>query len=386
MGILKLIIADYDAEYVTSLERFLMIYYPQRFDIISFLSTDKLCQYLNKNEKSDILLINKLIWKEEVCLKNAGCMITFSEDDCKPLPQSKGSIKKFQSAEKIVSDILRIYVSSCIKAASIKEGGNTRIISVCSPMGGSGKSSVAAGLSILSAGRGLKTFYLNMEDMPCSESFFSGDSEQCFSNIIFHLKGKELNPGIVLEGAKCRDSKTGVYFYRPPDNALEMQELAQNDITRLLDAFRLNSFFDIVFVDMPCGMDKRCTTLLGGSDMILSIMLPGKNSSIKNKKFLESISVLKSKYGIDLLNKLITVRNRQKNVNENAYENACNNSFPDTGGLTFDIGEYSPKLVDDHDSELIKNVEFLTELNKILDAVINCTCTQLPLTGGMSNA
>lgn len=381
MSRLKLIIADNDAEYVSSLEKFLIIYYPHRFDITSFLSVDKLCGYIKNSEKNDILLISRPMWKEDLCLKD-GCMITLSENDCEPLPQSKGIIKKYQSAEKIVSDIMCMYVACCKEAAPIKEGRKTCLISVCSPSGGSGKSSIAAGLSILAARRGLKAFYLNMEDMPCSESFFSGDSEQCFSNIIFHLKGREANHGIVLEGAKCRDSRTGVFFYKSPDNSLEMQELSQRDIEVLLQAFRSNAFYDVVFVDMPCSIDKRCTALLSCADVILSVLLPGKYATLKNHKFLEYIKVLKSKYGIDLTYKMITVRNRQENVYESNYEDAVS----DISGPAFNIGEHSSKSADKYNFELIKDIGFLSDLNIILDAVITGSCSQMPLTGGVSNA
>lgn len=376
---LKLIIADNDAEYVSSLEKFLIIYYPHRFDITSFLSADKLCGYLKNSENNDILLISRPMWKEDLYLKDE-CIITLSDHDCEPLPQSKGVIKKYQSAEKIVSDIMNIYVSGCKEASPIKEGRRTCIVSVYSPVGGSGKSSVAAGLSILSAGRGLKAFYLNMEDMSCSEGFFSGDSEQCFSNVIFHLKGRESNHSIVMEGAKCRDARTGVFFFRPPDNSLEMHELTQEDIAALFKAFRSNAFYDVVFVDMPCATDKRCTALLSGSDVILSVLLPGKNAELKNKRFLEYISVLKSKYGIDLLDKMITVRNRH----ENSYEN-MHNTFYDTSEPVFYIGEHNSRSGDKYDFELIRDIGFLSELSNILNVVISTPYAQMPLAGGVGN-
>jgi cellulose biosynthesis protein BcsQ len=377
---LKLIIADNDAEYVSGLEKFLIIYYPHRFDITSFISADKLYGYLKSREKNDILLIGRSMWKEDLCLKD-GCIITLSDIDCEPLPQSRGVVKKYQNAEKIVSDIMSIYVSGCKEALPIKEGRKTCIVSVYSPLGGSGKSSIAAGLSILSVGRGMKAFYLNMEDMSCSESYFSGDSEQCFSNVIFNLKDRESNHSIVMEGVKCRDPRTGVFFFRPPENSLEMQELTQEDITALFEAFRSNAFYDVVFADMPSVLDKRCTALLSGSDVILSILLPGKNAELKNNKFLEYISIMKSKYGIDLSEKMITVRNRQ----ENAYEN-MHNTIYDAAGPVFYIGEHNSRSGDKYDFELIKDVGFLSELSNILDAVIAAPYAQMSLAGGVRNA
>jgi MinD-like ATPase involved in chromosome partitioning or flagellar assembly len=62
------------------------------------------------------------------------------------------------------------------------------VISVVSPAGGTGKSSIAAGCSILCAGRGMRAFYMDLEDIPSTEMFFHGDSRQSFSNVIYQLK------------------------------------------------------------------------------------------------------------------------------------------------------------------------------------------------------
>ena len=377
MGRLSLVIADCDADYLSKFEKFLMINYPQRFDIFSFSSRDKLWDFLSSPDKRDILLINSKMYKKELHLKNAGTVILLSGDGAEPVPEGLETINKYQHAEKLVTDILRLSTAGSLKVCLASGHGNTRIVCIYSPAGGTGKTSIAAGCSILCARKGLKTFYLNLEDVPTTSLLFPGESIQSFSNVIYHLKGKGNNLSLKLEGTKCCDPKTGVHFFSPPDSILEMAELSDHDVLRLVNEFKEGTAYDTVFIDMPCGLNQRNAAILGCADLILMILVPGDTAAVKMKELKAGLDILEHKYGVGLAGRTVTVLNRS-----NKKSGSIGNTAFADGGAAIEIGECTSQGVNGHAVELLENVAFLSSLNRLLEHVLPRDAAAVPVYGG----
>lgn len=377
MGRLSLVIADSDRDYLTKFEKFLMVNYPQRFDIFSFSSPDKLSDFLNSPDKKDILLINTKLYEKELQLKNTEIVILLSDDGAEPIHEGFNTINKYQHGERLVADILRLYTASSLKDCTMSGHGNTRVVSVYSPAGGAGKTSIAAGCSILCARRGLKTFYLNFENIPSTGLFFHGETGQSFSNVIYHLKGKGNNLGLKLEGAKCCDSKTGVHFFTSPDSILEMEELSDHDVVRLVNEFKTSANYDIIFIDMPCGLDRRNAALLGCVDMILLVLVPGEIATVKMNELKAGFDRLEHRCGVDLEGKTVTILNRyNKKVGYNSHA-VFTCSKP-----VIEIGECASQVADGHAVDLVENVAFLSNLNMVLECILPQNATAASAYGG----
>ncbi len=152
LGRLSLVMADEDRDYLARFERFLIVNYPQRFEVFSFSSSDTLLDFLNKHDKKDILLINRKIYRKELRFIGVDSVIFLSGDSSEAVPEGFDVIDKYQHAEKIVAEILRLYSSGCTKDCHVSGSTHTLLVCICSPAGGTGTSSIAAGCSILSAG------------------------------------------------------------------------------------------------------------------------------------------------------------------------------------------------------------------------------------------
>jgi hypothetical protein len=159
MGRLSLVLADGDTEYLGKLERFLIVNYPQRFEIISFSSREKLAGYLNGTGKADMLLVGSDMLQAGPIEANEAKTVILDGASSKALPEGYDVVEKYQNADRLVADLLRLYTAKGIGDCSIPGRRRTRIICVCSPCGGSGKSSIAAGLSIVCESRGTRAFY-----------------------------------------------------------------------------------------------------------------------------------------------------------------------------------------------------------------------------------
>ncbi len=363
MGRLSLVIADLDRDYLSKLERFLMVNYPQRFDIFSFSSQGKLSEFLSNPEKRDILLINSILFKHELNLKNVEVVILLKGDGLETVSEGTEAANKYQHAEVLVTDLLRLYAARGGKGVTAQGRSITRAICAHSPAGGTGKSSIAAGCSILCARKGLKAFYLNLENIPSTDLFFHGQSSQSFSNVIFHLKGKSGSLGLKLEGAKCCDPETGVYYFAPPENVLDMEELTADDISRLITELKASGLYDRVFIDMSSGLNRQNIAILGISDAILMIHAARDKSSIKMRALQNGFDMLEQKHMSGLLDKLVHVSNLCGSSYVN-HESKSQLNAPD-----IEIPEYTLKGPGSQ-SELVRDVAFLSSLGRLLEITL----------------
>lgn len=393
MGRLSLIIADNDTEYLENLEKFLLINYPQRFELFSFISAEKLSDFLNDVQSVDILLISRRLYESGMNTAKAKLVLFFSEDSpgagtpiADKLPIGSGSqsaeipgsfetVYRYQHMDKLVSEIIRLFSDKSLKNVSFSGHGSTRIVGVVSPSGGAGSSSIAAGCSILCARKGIKSFYLNLEAIPSTELFFCGDCSQSFSNVIYYLKGKYGNLQIRLEGAKCVDTKTGVHYFKPPENIRELSELTDREAALLIGEIKRSAFYSYIFVDLAAGLDTFNSTILQLTDAILLVLAPDRRTIMKTTSFMAGLDLLEHKGGTGLTDRIFPIFNRTDGKSkhfmhhisslpkdrppEQIADCSCANT---ASGACADSAAYFDSF-----AAPVESKEFLTALNRILE-------------------
>ena len=361
MGRLSLVIADYDAEYLQNFEKYLITYHPKRFELTSFSSADHLNAYLGEFHKIDILLVGSKMYKEMIGTGNPEIVLILSENESIAQTGAE-AVNKYQHMDRLISEVLRLYTLRSRKDCRVSCNEGTRVISIVSPAGGTGKSSIAAGCSILCAGRGMRAFYLNLEDIPSTGMFFHGDSRQSFSNVIYQLKGSAPNLWLKLEAAGCTDTGTGVHFFRPAENILDMNELTDQDISRLIYEFRKSSAYNVVFIDLPTGLNERNSSVLKYSDAVLLVLTPDFKLESSIERFSKGLEMIENKLRADLIARIVPVLNFSKRQK--------------TGGSIFGyrpVAEISDHSVSSDSRTFMKPVEnpaFLAELNRVVNHIL----------------
>jgi cellulose biosynthesis protein BcsQ len=376
LGRLKLVIFDGDKGYLADFKKFLVINYPQRFDIFTFSSPERMREFLSGKVQIDILVINSRLYEENLCPGQQGIVLLCGDEDG-PLPEGVAFVNKYQHMDRLVAEITRLYTAKSLKECNITGPGNTRIISVYSPSGGTGKSCIAAGCSMLCAGRGAKAFYLNLESIPSTDLFFHSDCGQSFSNVIFHLKGKGGNLSLKLESAKSIDGITGVHFFKAPGNAYEMSELSEQDIELLLGEFRRNGVYDTVFIDMPSGLSPNNITVLKYSDTVISVLSPDLRSSVKLKRLKTSLDLIEFRLGIGLASRIVPVLNKVADSAGYAWEN---NGLEEFGPVSVIRDCGCARL--NSPADITSNVNFMSDLNNVLRHILPHQADRVTAYGG----
>ncbi|MBO4591543.1 MAG: chromosome partitioning protein ParA, partial [Eubacterium sp.] len=170
---------------------------------------------------------------------------------------NQSAICKFQKADLIYKQFLSLYSEKAGGISSLKlDDDSTKVIIFSSPCGGVGTSTVAAACAKHFSDNGSNVLYLNLETFGSSDLFFSGEGQFDMSEVIYALKSKKTNLSMKLESCVRKDV-SGVSFYTPSAVSLNMMELTNDDIIRLIEELKLTGSYNYIIVDVDFGLDKN---------------------------------------------------------------------------------------------------------------------------------
>ena len=309
---IKLAILEKDVSYLNRIVAVFNQKYSNKIQVYSFTNIEAVYKVL-KETKIDVLLVSDY-YSFDVSRIPIRCGFAyFIESNDIDTLNNKRTVCKYQKIDLIYKQILSIYSENTENITGIKlTDDNCKVIAFCSPCGGSGVTSVAAGTALRFAAIGKKTLYLNLEKFGSSDILFSSEGQFDFSDIIFALKSKKTNLSIKLESCVKRDSR-GVFFYSSTKQALDMLELTEDEISRLISELQITGYYDYIIVDIDFNMSEGFVKLL---EIFHSIVIIGTGSEISNCKIFRLYSSLVIKENMDnsqLLNRVGLLYNKFSN-------------------------------------------------------------------------
>ncbi|NSW91269.1 MAG: AAA family ATPase [Firmicutes bacterium] len=331
---LSLTIADKDKAYVESLVGFLMDKHPHKFQVNFFTNEEYLRDFLSKNvEKTGILLITpdfydnlkSNAWESNIpeYKIRMPVLILLTDNESLSASCTLNTVYKYQHGDKLVSDIIRIYESQCknmelplkdVEKRGLEGINKTKVISVYSPAGGAGKTTIAVNACIQCAREGMRVFYLNFENISSEPCFFNcnfkdGSCEN-FSSIIFAIKEKDKNLHVKIEGIKFSDAAYNIHYIPPSDSALEMEEMLPDEVKYLLHQITLTGYYDIIFVDLNSSLNEKNMAVMEESDEVILIHAPDLVSKQKVISFYKELQIYRQKKGLNLHDKIVLAVNK----------------------------------------------------------------------------
>ena len=329
MSKLHLLIADNDVDYVNSVVSFLTSAYAGRFILSSFTEEQPFVNFLGRNKstkecKLDILLLGSGFDAGSYQAFNGGVVIILEEKYDQIKNQNKGEKKKifkYQRGDVLVSQALQIFADISPEACGLCSGGQTtRVIAICSPDGGVGKTTAAIGMSVQAAWEGKKVFYLNLEFLPSTELFFSGEQEQNLSNVIYYLKNNRKNLSMKLDGAKCVDPWYRIDYFKEPDSVLDLKEDIAQELRTLVRQLVLTGSYDRIYIDMSASLEQNYLAVLEICDDILVLFTQDVISVEKTKKLIKEFELLERGKDLALLEKVSLIINKYENIGSDSAE------------------------------------------------------------------
>ncbi|KOR82418.1 ParA family protein [Paenibacillus solani] len=348
----RLVLAVQDSRYVEPLLNYVHgSSYGSALQVTAFTRTDSFLRYMETGEVPNLVVGDTEMlecWHARgevnvpwLHLSEGNTAISLMEDG--------KSTPKYQP----LPQLLDVILSHCKRSGGTAEklnAGNTPILGIVSPLGGSGKSTIAMNMAKQLGVLGLRVFYLNLETVNSSVLFPSGSvgMEGSFSRLLYDMKaaqepisGSELSVTSYIirhHGLKC-DS------FEPNFNVKEMAEMNREDTALLLNSLVSSNHYDVIVVDTEEYMGERMQAVLEQAGLLIWVLLD------------DLISVHKSGVWIDQLEQRYpalyeSVRKRSTFI-VNRFTGQLVNNFPRKDINIDGVLPYIPSWKQLHQEELL---------------------------------
>ncbi|HEY8421079.1 MAG TPA: AAA family ATPase [Thermoclostridium sp.] len=285
MSKLSLFIADPDRGCVQSLVEYFSQFEREYFYKVQGFTNPIELKEAVKQEQPDILLIDPNMISDHISFKDITVTILLDDGTLPFGFENYHHINKYKQARDISTFIMSTYTKVSKKTITSADKGKVTVISVYSPIGGVGKTSVAVGLAKAFAESGDRVLYINLEDTPSTNFYFNGDNQNSnFSDVLYELIKSRPNLSAVLTGAQ-NISSDGVSFIFPQENSTELYELNKSQWLNFIGQLHDIELFNRVIIDMSSSLDLKNLSVLSASDHIVLLGRRNGNATVKLSLF-----------------------------------------------------------------------------------------------------
>ena len=316
---IKLAILEKDQSYLNRIVSVFSTKYADKLEIYSFTDQQVAMSTLD-DARVDVLVASDAFLIDVKALPSRCGFAYFVDSADIDTENEQRAICKFQKADLIYKQILSIYSEKASSISGLKLGDDSaRIIMFASPSGGAGSSTAAAACAVHFARQGKKVLYLNFEPFGSSDLFFKAEGQFDMSDIVFALKSKKANLSLKLESC-VKQTEDGVFFYSQSKIALDMHELSNDDIARLINEVKLTGSYEYIVVDMPFKMDREMFKIY---KMGHALVWTGDGTEISNMKIFRAftaLSTMEAKAESPLTNRLALIYNKFSSKSSKAVD------------------------------------------------------------------
>lgn len=288
---IKLALLDKDINYLNRIVTMCNVRYADKLEIYSF--TDQASAFQTISTKPVDLLIASDQFEIEDGTIPANCGFAyFVESNSIETLRNKPAICKFQKIDLIFKQILSIYSETASRSTKFRfDDSASKTLFFASASGGVGGSTIAAACAVAIAKQSKRVLFLNLEGFGAAESFFSGEGQFTLGDVIYAIKGRKSNLSLKLESAVKQDV-SGVYYFSAPEVALDIHDLAIEDIQRLLNEVRLSGLYDFIVLTADFGFDEKSFLLWKEASKVIMISDGSDVANLKFDRMYKSLQIL----------------------------------------------------------------------------------------------
>lgn len=318
MANIKIVMADLDEKYLMPLERKFIDEFGDSAEINVITDEAYLQEFFSEPRSLETLIINENLYNRSLERHDINNVYILSEqmpEESTTEALSIDRIYKYTSVKEIYSKVAN---SSSVKSVmTSKNTKETITIMVYSPIGGIGKTTMAAGLSAAIAKNYKKVLYLSTDNIQAFGHLFSSDS-YLPANVErqFFQSNEQIYQGI--KGY----IQTEVFDYIPPFRmALSSLNITMNEYIHMIQSVKETNEYDYIIVDTVSDFFGGISKLMSVADKVLVVTGQDDYSVYKLERLLNNIDTsdknkfcfVCNKYDSDSTNFLVS----------NKYENVC---------------------------------------------------------------
>ena len=268
---ISIAIADTDRTYLERLGEVLQGY--KELTVSIFTKAGALEQAL-QSRRFDIVLFDPDI-SEQRLLLSARLAICLYRDDARnnSLYSDCRKVLKYQRISRIYKEVIKAYADEAGDGADFDHACRSEVIAVYSPVGGSGKTTVAFALAGRFAALGREALLLNLEQLDSSACLHphTEDGITALVEAVEEHKNYELKlKGILKKG------QNGISYVEGFERIVDYNTVTKEEISEVLDKIRRCGICDVLVVDMGSHMDGIGLAVFDLADSIVIVEKPGE--------------------------------------------------------------------------------------------------------------
>lgn len=308
---IRVVVADSNHDYLKSFVSFTRTSHNDSRFVFTYFSDQQILQeYIDHGHAIDLLLISPDLHESVMNLADDVLIVLLEDDILSDDDRTFPGVYRYQRLSQLLSNLIGLYYEHNEAAErQLVRSKQAKVISVYSPVGGTGKTTVAANLSKQLALNGSKVFYLNLETINSSGLFFSSEEDNPSLQIFYYAKSDFKQLLSKIETLKKHDAYAMVDYFDIEINAEEMLEMRGEEVKRIINGIVKTGEYNYIIVDLDSSLHERNRTALTESDNILWIMTNDNQSILKTKALLDKEEDLFGKKNI-IRDRMTTILNK----------------------------------------------------------------------------
>lgn len=282
---IKILIADNDEKYIMALERRFIDGYDKQCELNIITDQQYLDRLFSFPQSFDIMIVNEEMYNPEFVkheIANIFVLTEQPENSYGIFEMNVSKIYKYGSAKEIYNEIV-CNLSSESAASSIKKG--TEIISVYSPSGGSGKTTLAFGLCAALSKKYKKVLYMGIDNLQSFGSFMRSPS---YVQSGFEKPMKSKSEYIVSIAESI--IKDELFSIIPPfQKSLTAMDIGCGEYIYLAEKLKESGKYDCIIIDGDSTFCSDVSKIMSISDNVIILADYSRIGLYKLDRLLENI-------------------------------------------------------------------------------------------------
>ncbi len=288
---LKIFVCGSDEPYLQMLVRYVNTSeFHHKLAMQSFTQMDLFEQACAAGEKADLYLFEGMDQPDFGANNDFAVKVELIDNEHEHRYKEQARyVLKYQSLQRLLSQLMEICFEAREELNTGSERRGTKLISVYSATGGSGKTTVALNLAKQFAVRGLQTLYVNMELNQAACKLLSCHDENDGMKLLYYLKADKSKLNSVIGQFIRRHPQHKFDFLVPPKFMDEWLELSDSEVEELLKGLIGHAQYDAVILDIDSSFRSAFAAAFPLSRQIVWLVTDHLQCREKNLKVLQSL-------------------------------------------------------------------------------------------------
>ena len=271
-------VCDLEVEYALNFMDYLNQKKNIPFEIQAFTTVENLITY-GKHTHIELLLISGRAMCKEIRELDIGKVIILSEGVHPPELDQYPSVYKYQSSSDVLREVMACYGAEkktrSDQLAVLKK--TTEILGVFSPLGRCLKTSFALTLGQILA-KDKAVLYLNLEEYSGFEELMGRGFDHNLSDLLYYVR--QDNQNLLYKMNSMIQTVNNLDYIPPVQMPADIRTTAWQDWERLLQMIMLDSSYEVIVLDIGCGIDENFQLL----DLCKKIYMPVLSDAVSQCK------------------------------------------------------------------------------------------------------